>query len=104
AGPPRAGGAWRRGGGGVSETGWGGAVFWRRRGVRRCRYGRVVAVAPGFIAPASVPVFGEGGAVGAGWGYAAVPCYPHPVARCARVHPPPSPATVPGAPRTGVCF
>ena len=68
--------------------GWSGAVFWRRRGVRRRRHGRAGGVAPGFIALASLPVFGEGGAVGAGWGDAAVPCHPHPAARCARVHPP----------------
>src|SRR5215472_2046880 len=36
----------------------------------------------------SLPVFGEGGAIGAGWGSLAMPYYPHPAARCARVHPP----------------
>jgi len=42
----------RRGGG----NGWSGAVFWRRRGVRRRRHGRARGVAPGFIAPATLPV------------------------------------------------
>src|SRR5215470_2952613 len=52
----------------------------------------------------SVPVFGEGGAAGAGWGYAAVPCHPHPAARCARVHPPRRRGGIPGVPRSGFCF
>src|SRR5262249_21188588 len=34
---------------------WSGAVFWRRRGGRRRRHGRAVAVAPGFIGLAPSP-------------------------------------------------